>query len=146
VEVVAAGVFDGEAEVGGEDDVLWAGEGVELERAAVEAEEQRIAGAGVEKMKLAGGADEDVAAAVERDGGGVVVGCDAGVGQQTGVVAVDLEPAGDERVAGGDGAHGDGRGLLGPNLSGMEEECGHEERANPRGQRPQIRPGHETPG
>jgi hypothetical protein len=39
-EVVVAGVFDVEADVGREDDVLWSGVGVELDRAAVEAEEQ----------------------------------------------------------------------------------------------------------
>ncbi len=57
-------------------------------------------------MELAGGADEDLAAAGERDGGGVVVGSDAGVGEEAGGVAADLETAGDEGVVRGDGAHG----------------------------------------
>src|SRR6185437_9707794 len=79
---------------------------------AVEAEEERTFSSGMEEMELAGGADEDLAAAGKRDGRGVVVGSDAGVGEQAGGVAADFEAAGDEGVARGDGAHGGGCGLL----------------------------------
>ena len=127
-EVVVAGVLDGEADVGGEDDVLRGGVGVELDGAAVEAEEEGVFSAGMKKVKLTCCADEDLAAAGERDGGWMVVGSDAVVGEEAGGVAVDFEAAGDEGVVCGDGAHGGGRGLLGVGRGCGQDECGSEEK------------------
>jgi hypothetical protein len=145
-EVVVAGVLEGEADVGGKDDVLRRGVGVEFDSAAVEAEEEGVFRAGVEEVELAGGADKDFAAAGERDGGWMVVGSDAGVGEEAGGVTVDFEAAGHEGVVRGDGAHGGGCstpwsklpgdpgcGLLGVELWLTNEQGTRKQKAYPRG-------------
>ena len=69
-------------------------------------------------MELAGGTDVDLTAAVQRDGGGVVAGGDAGVGEQSGAAVLDFEAAGDDGVFGGDRAHG----LLGVRDKGKSKD------------------------
>ena len=120
-EIQRAGGDGREFEVRRQHDILWQAAGADLQRAAVEAEDEGAAGARAQQMKLTGGAHQDLAAAGECNGRGAVIGSDASVGEQLRLVPAHLQAAGDAGIACGDRTHGSGgasRGLLRPKQAG----------------------------